>query len=65
MMFFQKNCLNCGKIFDILATDPDAYDILFCCEECKETYYENQIIKKAKEIGIDVPIESRFDILDL
>ena len=65
MMLYKQDCLNCKKTFDLKATDPDSYRVLFCCVECKDTYYENEVLKKAEELDIDVPIENRWDILDL
>ncbi len=64
-MLYKQNCLNCKETFDLQATDPTSYKTLFCSEKCKETYYENIILKAAEELGIDVPIENRWQILDL
>jgi len=64
----KRICQNCENTFDIAtleAIKPHCYSVSFCSEECRSTYYENVILKKAKELGIDVPIEERWDILDL
>lgn len=61
MMFYFRNCLYCSKEFFITGIE----DVLFCCDECKDTHYEGAILRAAKELGIDVPIEERWDILDL
>jgi len=64
-MLYKKRCINCNKDFDIDANNYKAYGLLFCSVKCQETYYENKVLKKAKEMGIDVPIENRWQILDL
>ncbi len=61
MMFYFRNCVNCRKEFFIDGIE----DVLFCCEECKKTHYEDSILRAAKKLDIDVPIEERWDILDL
>jgi len=64
-MRYKQTCLNCKITFDLPVTDPGSYKVLFCSLKCKDTYYENKILEKAKELGIDVPVESRWQILDL
>lgn len=60
-MLYHQTCLNCKKTFTIKAID----DVLFCSDECQTTYYENVVGEVAKKLGIDIPIENRWEILDL
>lgn len=67
MIEFQENCFNCKKIINVSPEEFDHYNISFCCIKCRDTYFENEILKVATKLDLDLfpHIENRFDILDL
>lgn len=66
MMVIEKKCLTCGMTILLNTYDGiSKQSMSFCCDECQQIYYESKVLEAAKEMGIDVPINDRFEILDL
>ena len=65
-MLYKQDCLNCGKTFPVYAHEVEnGKHIYFCCEQCRYVYYENSLLKFAKDKEMDEPIHNRWEILDL